>query len=799
MPQISINTIEYSVSPEGPIVHILGRDAQGIARRLDVTGFRPYFYSLSSSPSLRSLPLCATKDVKPYVSIHGEPCTRIYVENPSDVRAIRDKFNHLEADVLFPIRFAIDLGLKSGVSFPSSYKCSYKDLAPVDVDYPARVCFCDIECSDKEGWPDSVEDPIICLTCYDSFEKKYTTFVLVKDKESAITDIENMDPLPNGCFDSDHHVICLYTNEREMLQAFAKSIHDTDPDILTGWNFSQFDMPYILGRFDALRIPQESIARLPGRSDKVVVRGRQIFDLLAGYKRMHQNEKESYRLDAIGEDEVGDKKVRFTGKICELSPSKLVEYNFKDVELCVKIDVKDETIEFHREISKYVGCPLEKTLNSMPLLDVHVLRKAHGKFVLPSRHSGEDSGEDFEGAIVFAPKKGLSENVVVLDLTSLYPTIMLTGNMSPDTKDPHGEIITPLGIRFRKSPDGMVRSIQSEFMEERKRFKNERGKYPYGSRDYKLCDMKQSVIKILMNSYYGISGSNRFRLYDRDIAASITAVGREILEHNRQLIEEEGYEIVQGDTDGVSVAISKLFGREGTFKVARMLEKKLNDSYPAFAKKVLNADVSYFSVKFEKLYARFFSGGKKKRYAGLLVWKEGKNTETIDIVGFEYKRSDSPAVTKLAQKTLIEMVLKGSTYEKTRTAIRIIVKKYQAGGYTLDEIGIPGGIRKVLSEYEVKDAQIRGAIYANENLGANFGKGSKPKRIYVKGVPPGMPKTDVVVFEYGSDIEGKGFIVDWEIMQQKTIERPLSRILEALGWSWSEFDPKISTLSQWGM
>ncbi len=119
-------------------------------------------------------------------------------------------------------------------------------------------------------------------------------------------------------------------------------------------------------------------------------------------------------------------------------PALLVEYNFKDVELCVKINKKDNIIEFYREIARYVGCPLDKTLNSSSVVDVFVLRKAFGKYVLPSK--GFANAEEFEGATVFEPSRGIRENVVVLDLKSLYPMAMMTINASPETKDPNGEL-----------------------------------------------------------------------------------------------------------------------------------------------------------------------------------------------------------------------------------------------------------------------------------------------------------------------------------------------------------------------
>jgi DNA polymerase I len=419
-------------------------------------------------------------------------------------------------------------------------------------------------------------------------------------------------------------------------------------------------------------------------------------------------------------------------------------------------------------------------------------------FVLPSKKNTSNSSDSFEGAVVISPTAGIKENVIVLDLKSLYPMSMMTVNASPETKDPNGELRAPNGIRFKKEPDGLVRKIQSKFSRERDQMKNDRNEYPIGSPEYEIFDMQQNVLKVIMNSYYGVSGNLNFRLYDKDIASATTSIGREILKHNQKLIEGEGFDVIYGDTDSNFIKIPKSVGREGTIIIAKELENLLNDSYPTFAKEVLNADVSYFSVKFEKLYDRFFSGGKKKRYCGLLSWKEGKNVHIIDIAGYEVKRSDSPKVTRDAMKTLIEMVLEGKDYEEIRSTISNVIRKYRAGKYSLDEIGIPGGIGKALEDYDIQDAQVRAAVYSNTYLGTNFGKGSKPKRLYIKNVTSKYPRTDVVCFEYADQIP-KEFVIDRDTMLEKTLQLPLTRILQPLGWEWSSFDPEISTLADWGI
>ncbi len=795
----AIHQVEYTNSPQGPVIHVFGRDERGGAVHLEVTGFRPYFYvPVSQADSLNHAARVEVEKDLTYPSIRGVPLRRLYTIKPTDVREARERYEHYEADIPFTTRFMIDCGLTGGVIAPG-LQIDYRSLTPADVIAPARVCFLDIECEDARGFPNPDQDRIICITCWDSFSEEYTTLVLESDGRCLDVSRQRSEGgLNNGCFRDGVHTICTYSGEREMLEALCGYMTARDPDIVSGWNFVGFDLPYITRRMTVLGLVPESLARLPERVERSALRGRAVFDLLDAYKKMHGAQKESYRLDAIAEEELGERKVRYQGTLSQLwreSPEALVEYNFKDVELCVAIDRKNKIIDFYREIARYVGCPLDRTLNSSNVIDIYILRKAHNRFVLPSK--GYAASEEFEGATVFDPTRGVRENVVVLDLKSLYPMAMMTINASPETKDPLGDLRAPNGVRFLRSPDGLTRSILAELLEEREAKKKVRDQHPFGSPPYILYDMQQNVLKVIMNTYYGVSGYARFRLYDREIGAAITSVGRAIIEHTRRVIEGMEYHVLYGDTDSCMVQIPPT-DQVTMIRQAREIERTVNASYDEFARTVLNADQHYFLIKFEKIYRRFFQAGRKKRYAGHLVWKEGKETDEIDIVGFEMRRSDSPQITRAIQKKVVEMILRGEGYEAVRSYLIEVINRYRAGGYSLDEIGIPGGIGKELNQYDTDDAQIRGAKYANAYLGATFARGSKPKRVYIKYVKGKYPQTDVLCFEYGDQVPPQ-FVVDWETMLEKTVKQPISRIIEAVGWDWHEIDPSITTLSQFGL
>ncbi|MFB6169586.1 MAG: DNA polymerase elongation subunit, partial [Haloarculaceae archaeon] len=189
------------------------------------------------------------------------------------------------------------------------------------------------------------------------------------------------------------------------------------------------------------------------------------------------------------------------------------------------------------------------------------------------------------------------------------------------------------------------------------------------------------------------------------------------------------------------------------------------------------------------------------------VWKEGKDVDDVDITGFEYQRSDIAPVTKEVQKEVIDRIVHGDDIEDVKTYLHGVIEDFRAGEFEYDEIAIPGGIGKRLDNYDTDTAHVRGAKYANLLLGTNFGRGSKPKRLYLKKVHPeffrqveaerGLDPSedplygafkrdpDVICFEYADQVP-EAFEVDWEKMLEKTLKGPIARVLEALDVSWDE-------------
>jgi len=854
--ELMITQIDYAVegygSDEYPVVHVFGRrpaehveDADhDVVEHLRVLGVEPYFYvptaDLDRDPVEEYDVVIGTReagpDGEPYESIRGEPLTRIVTRTPRDVGNIRDDFaTSFEADILFPNRFLIDNGINGGIRVEErrlddgeeTIQVHEGHLEPAEVDADLRVNTFDIEVDDRRGFPEDGEEPIICLTSHDSYEDEYVVW-LYDAPEAEIPPPEDL-PEYEGIVGDGAEVdfrVRTFDEEAAMLDAFVEYIDDTDPDLLTGWNFEDFDAPYVLDRLEVLDDGSEydlDVDRLSrigevwrsgwGGPD---VKGRVVFDLLYAYKRTMFTELESYRLDAVGERELGVGKERYTGDIGDLweqDPERLLEYSIRDVELCVEIDRKQDVIAFWDEVRTFVGCKIEDAPTPGDTVDMYVLHKAFGKFALPTK--GQQESEEFEGGAVFDPITGVKEMVTVQDLKSLYPMCMVTINAGPETKvDPDeygGETyVAPNGTHFRKEPDGIMREMVDELLSEREEKKALRNDHDPGTEPYEQYDRQQGAVKVIMNSLYGVTGWDRFRLYDKEGAAAVTATGREVIDFTEEAAEELNYQVAYGDTDSVMLSLSDMSEREA-IETSFEIEDHINERYDDFARDELNADEHRFEIEFEKLYRRFFQAGKKKRYAGHIVWKEGKEVDDIDITGFEYKRSDIAGITKEVQQNVIETIVTGDDIdedmEEVKSYLEGVIARVLDGDVDLDEIGIPGGIGKQLDAYDTPTAQVRGAKYANRMLGTNFGSGSKPKRLYIEKVHPDFwtrmeeeegldPQRDplygefkrdpdVICFEYADQVPEE-FEVDWEKMLDKTLKGPIERVIEALGMSWEE-------------
>lgn len=239
-------------------------------------------------------------------------------------------------------------------------------------------------------------------------------------------------------------------DEYTLLKNFIKLWKKIDPDIVTGWNIDYFDMPYIVNRIDRILGEDESKNLSPWnvvnkRQEKennktrcvVEILGVCSLDYIPLYKKFKLKMQESYKLDYIAYVELGENKVDYSefGSLHNLyneDYKKFIEYNIHDVVLVQRLEAKMGYISLACVIAYLTKTNYNDVFENIRLWDViistHLLKQ---KVIIPATNETVDS-DGYEGAFVKDPLRGKFDWVVSFDLTSLYPSIIRSFNISPD-------------------------------------------------------------------------------------------------------------------------------------------------------------------------------------------------------------------------------------------------------------------------------------------------------------------------------------------------------------------------------
>ena len=242
----------------------------------------------------------------------------------------------------------------------------------------------------------------------------------------------------------------LFETEAEMLEMFLQLIDDAD--ILSGWNSEGFDIPYTVNRVTKT-LSKEDTRRfclwdqLPKKREyekfgKTAITydlvGRVHLDSLELYRKYTYEERHSYRLDAIGEMEIGENKTVYEGTLDQLYNNdfrKFIEYNRQDTALLDKLDRKLKFIDLANTIAHENTVLLQTTLGAVAVTEQAIINEAHHRgMIVPSRAKRDELGDtQAAGAYVAYPKKGLHEWIGSIDINSLYPSVIRALNMGPET------------------------------------------------------------------------------------------------------------------------------------------------------------------------------------------------------------------------------------------------------------------------------------------------------------------------------------------------------------------------------
>lgn len=632
-----------------------------------------------------------------------------------------------------------------------------------------REMIIDIEVSTDGGLPDieATENEIIAISIYSRITDSYTTFIL--DKENVLQN-----------YTKGNTTVIAVSDEQELLSKFHLKYSDINPTILTGWNIDFFDIPYLYNRTKKLLgskvanllSPIGVVTYLKYRN-RYRIAGVSCLDYLAIYKNFTYSQESSYTLDAIATKEVGIGKVKYEGSLDTLFKTdieKFIEYNINDVHLVKLIDDKHKFLELARTICHKGHVPYEDIFYSSKFLEgaILVYMRKMNLAAPPRPKTTDEFGKiNFTGAYVKAPQAGRYFWIYDLDMTALYPSVIMSLNISPETKggkvegwDPgdylknvdkthtlvvgnkHTTIhnkdlkmildkgkfsIASNGVFYSTNKKGIIPAILELWFDERVEYRNLMKKYGDGGNKkmYEYFKNRQHTQKILLNSMYGVLGLPSFRFYDKDNAAAVTTTGVSLIQYaekmtnyyyNKELNNTIDY-CVYIDTDSIFYPALPLvesrypgidIKNEGvmTEKILEIVEdvqKFLNSSFDYFAKKFLNIPIHKFSIKQELIAKSGIWLAAKKRYALLVVNDNGVKVDKMEVKGIDVVRSDFPMAFRSFMSQILKDIL--SDEKKENIDSHILTFKKNVCILSLDKIAKPTSVKGV-TKYTVKKTRI---------------------------------------------------------------------------------------------
>ena len=639
-----------------------------------------------------------------------------------------------------------------------------------DVAEGNRTFYFDIEVEVVDGFPDveKAETAITSIAIYDEIMKKYICYTL--DSKNTIQNYENGDTS-----------VELFKTENELLTRFYQKYAEINPTILSGWNIDYFDIPYLYNR--TVRVLGSEVAKMlsPIRhcyyneyKKKFVIAGVSVLDYLALYKKFSPIQQSSYRLDYIGEVEVGMKKIEYDGTLNDLFENdlqKFIDYNIRDVRILVELNDKLDYIGVACGIAHLGHVPYEDVFMSSRYLEgaILVYLKKMG-IVAPNKprnpkRRGDD--EKFSGAYVQDPQKGKHDWVYDLDITSMYPSVIRSLNISPETKvgqvlewdvdqylktghtktysmintkgkeiqqitntelesylDETGLSISSNGVMYRTDKQGLIPALLTKWFNERvemrklvKKFHDQGDK-----KKSQYFDRRQYLQKILLNSLYGVLGLPVFRFYDLDNAEATTTTGQSLIKfskkitnhfYNKELGTDKDY-VIYIDTDSIFASAVPLV--EKRFPNQKLSETMMTQRIMEICGEVqdyLNLSYDYFAKKFLNIDEHVFDIKQEViAKTGLFVTKKRYGLRIINDAGRKVNKTQVKGLDTVrsnfapAMKDLLQNVLDDILADVPKEKIDERISKFKRNLHMLhySVLANPIGV-KGIGKYISKDEE----------------------------------------------------------------------------------------------
>ncbi|XP_037056261.1 DNA polymerase delta catalytic subunit isoform X3 [Peromyscus leucopus] len=827
-----------------PILRAFGVTDEGFSICCHIHGFAPYFYTPAppgfgaehlsdlqrelntaisrdqrggkelSGPAVLAMELCSRESMFGYHGHGPSPFLRIILALPRLVAPARrlleqgirvpglgtPSFAPYEANVDFEIRFMVDadivgcnwLELPAGKYVRRTEKKATLCQLEVDVLWsdvishppegqwqriaPLRVLSFDIECAGRKGiFPEPERDPVIQICSLGLRWGEPEPFLRL-----ALT-LRPCAPILGARVQS-------YEREEDLLQAWANFILAMDPDVITGYNIQNFDLPYLISRAQTLKVERFPFlgrvtglrsnirdssfqSRQVGRRDSKVVSmvGRVQMDMLQVLLREYK--LRSYTLNAVSFHFLGEQKEDVQHSIItdlqngnEQTRRRLAVYCLKDAFLPLRLLERLMVLVNNVEMARVTGVPLGYLLSRGQQVKVvsQLLRQAMRQGLLMPVVKTE-GGEDYTGATVIEPLKGYYDvPIATLDFSSLYPSIMMAHNLCYTTLlrpgaaqklglKPDEFIRTPTGDEFVKSSvrKGLLPQILENLLSARKRAKAELAQETDPLRR-QVLDGRQLALK------------------------SVTGFGRQMIEKTKQLVEskytlENGYDanakVVYGDTDSVmcrfgvsSVAEAMSLGREAANWVS--------SHFP-----------SPIRLEFEKVYFPYLLISKK-RYAGLLFSSQPDTHDRMDCKGLEAVRRDNcPLVANLVTSSL-RRILVDRDPDGAVAHAKDVISDLLCNRIDISQLVITKELTRAAADYAGKQAHVELAERMRKrDPGSAPNLGDRVPYVIIgaaKGVAAYMKSEDpLFVLEHSLPIDTQYYL-------EQQLAKPLLRIFEPI-------------------
>ncbi|CAM9213746.1 unnamed protein product [Choristocarpus tenellus] len=743
-------------SPEKvvPVIRLYGVTEEGNSVFVHVHGFIPYFY-IPCPPNFKDEHRAALQDAiisavrareRGDEKMLKSPCLgvqwasdmqsllgytfgnkrdflRIYLAMPSLVPKIKtlladglivQGYGHFsaatsfESNVPFVLRFMVDKEI-AGASWvelpPGSYSVrsehQQKSHCQLELDVffnhlkshpcegewnkvaPLRILSFDIECAGRKGhFPEAEKDPVIQIA--NAVQAQGSGELMAKN----IFTLGGCTPIVGA------HVVTSET-EDELLMRWSEFIKVVDPDILTGYNIQNFDVPYLLNRANTLAKKCPGLSKFAewgrlrgsratmkdstfqssayGKRENVdtTIDGRVMFDMLPYMFRNHK--LSSYSLNNVSSEFLHQQKEDVHHSIIsdlqngsDEDRRRLAVYCIKDALLPLRLMDKLSVMVNYIEMARVTGVPLNFLLSRGQQIKVFsmLLRKCRTVgLLIPNLPKHGADQETYEGATVIEPKKAFYEEpIATLDFASLYPSIMQAYNLCYSTLvakedksrlSPTDYMTSPSGDIFVKSEvrKGILPVILDELLTARKRAKRDMA-IATDPMAKAVQNGRQLALKISANSVYGFTGATVGQLPCLPIASSTTSYGRDLLFRTRSYVQEKytvqnGYafdaDVVYGDTDSVMVK----FGCKTVAEAMPLAEEAAKEVSEIFPRPI--------KLEFEKVYWPYLLMNKK-RYAGLL-WTNMEKYDKMDTKGLETVRRDNCLLVRKVVDTCLRKIL----------------------------------------------------------------------------------------------------------------------------------------------